>query len=142
LSAPVILTGAWLSRWIIPLIDGGKYPGAISVFRILAVSAIISLAFSPYVNTVMRFGKFRYLLGLVCGGICISVGGNLVLVPFFGAAGTAVSTLISFAFVNGMTYLKGSELLRNSEHLPNEDILSDEGAQAPAAAPETAAVVD
>jgi O-antigen/teichoic acid export membrane protein len=129
LSAPLILIGAWLSQWLIPLIDGGKYPQAIQVFRILAVSSIISLAFSPYVNTVMRFGKFRYLLSLVCAGIGICVTGNLILVPHFGATGTAITTLISFAFVNGMTFLKGNELLNRPDEWLIECGLSDDNVE-------------
>ncbi|OGC95505.1 MAG: hypothetical protein A2W25_01155 [candidate division Zixibacteria bacterium RBG_16_53_22] len=126
LTVPLILAGAWLSRWIIPIIDGGKYPEAIPVFRILAVSAIISLAFSPHVNAVMRFGQFRYMLILVCSGIGISVTGNLILVPALGPVGTAITTLISFSFVNGLTFLRGRNLLKRSEFLPDDEVISDE----------------
>jgi len=42
--APVVLVGAWASQWIIPWIDMGKYPNAVAVFRILAISAIISIS--------------------------------------------------------------------------------------------------
>ena len=125
LTVPLIFVGAWQSRWIIPLIDGGKYPEAIPVFRILAVSAIISLAFSPYVNTVMRFGQFKYMLILVCSGIGISITGNLILVPAMGPVGTAITTLVSFAFVNALTFLRGRELLKRSEFLPDDGDLSD-----------------
>ena len=111
LIAPVIILGAWASRWIIPAIDAGKYPEAIAVFRILAVSAIISIAFSPYVNLVMKFEGFRFLFILVCGAIGIGVAMNIALVPRLGATGTAISTLASFTVVNSMTFVKGRQLL-------------------------------
>jgi O-antigen/teichoic acid export membrane protein len=112
LIAPVIILGAYLSQWIIPIIDRGKYPQAVTVFRILAVSSIISLLFSPHVNIVMKFEKFRYLYYLVCGAILLSAGLNLFLVPYLGVIGTAISTLVSFAFVNGLTYKKSRQVMR------------------------------
>jgi O-antigen/teichoic acid export membrane protein len=112
LVAPVILVGAWASQWIIPWIDTGKYPQAVSVFRILAVSAILSIAFSPYVNVIMKFEHFRFLFGLIITAIALSVGLNLVLVPQLGAVGTAISTLISFAFVNGSTFVRARRVMR------------------------------
>ena len=112
LISPVILLGAYFSQWIIPFLDKGKYPQAITIFRILAVSSIISLLFSPHVNIVMKFEKFRYLFFLVCGAIFLSAGMNIILVPFLGVVGTAISTFISFAFVNGLTYLKSRQVMR------------------------------
>ena len=113
--APVILLGAWASRWIIPVIDAGKYPQAVTVFRILAVSAVISIALSPFVNLVMKYEKFRFLFLTVLGAIVISAGLNLLLVPGLGAVGTAISTLISFGLVNGVVFLKAIKLLRIKE---------------------------
>jgi len=118
---PIILAGAWLSQWIIPMIDGGKYPQAIAVFRILAVSSILSLLFSPYVNTVMKFARFKFMLMLVSVAIALGILLNLLLAPALGAIGTAVSTLISFAFVNCSTFLKGRSLLNSSTHFPDQD---------------------
>jgi O-antigen/teichoic acid export membrane protein len=110
--APAILVGAWLAQWILPFIDMGKYPRAVPVFRILCVSAIISLAFSPYVNLVMRFEEFPFLLGLVLVGCVVSAGMNMVLVPRLQEIGTAISTLVSFLIVNGLTFLKAMKLRR------------------------------
>lgn len=52
---PPVLLAIWLSQWIIPWVDARKYPDAVAVFLILAISAMIAFAFSPYVNLVMRF---------------------------------------------------------------------------------------
>jgi O-antigen/teichoic acid export membrane protein len=121
---PVILLGAWASRWIIPAIDTGKYPEAVTVFRILAVSAVISIAFSPFVNLVMKFERFRFLFFLVSGAIALSIGLNLLLVPGLGAIGTAISTLISFGLVNSLIFLKARALLRLRESSIS-DIITD-----------------
>jgi O-antigen/teichoic acid export membrane protein len=102
----VTLTGAWLSRWIIPAIDMGKYPESIAVFRILAISAIISFALSPHANLLMRFEDFRFLTVLTSAALFINLGLNFPLVHAFGAIGAAIATLIAYLFVNGSSFLR------------------------------------
>ncbi|MBI5529685.1 MAG: polysaccharide biosynthesis C-terminal domain-containing protein [Deltaproteobacteria bacterium] len=108
--APCVLLGAWAAQWIMPAIDMGKYPGAVTVFRVLSVSAIASFAFSPYVNLVMRFEAFRFLLLLVCAAAVASVALNALLIPRFHETGAALATLGSFLFVNGAIYIKARGL--------------------------------
>ncbi len=118
--APVVLLGAWASMWIIPAIDAGKYPQAVMVFRILAISAIFSFALSPHVNLVMRFEKFKFLFFAVIVAAAISIVLNIFLVPLWGAVGTAISTFVSFGYVNGMVYLKAKRLMNQNVSLPGE----------------------
>jgi O-antigen/teichoic acid export membrane protein len=112
LFAPVIAVGAWASGWIIPWIDGGRYPDAVPAFRLLAVSAVLSFAFSPHANVVLRFEDFRYLFTVMI----IAVVGQFVLltamVPARGAVGAATATLITFALANGATFLRARVLRR------------------------------
>jgi O-antigen/teichoic acid export membrane protein len=114
LISPVIILGAFLSQWIIPFIDKGKYPQAVTVFRILAASSILSLLFSPHVNIVMKFEKFRYLFYAVSGAIFLSAGLNALLIPGLKAVGTAISTMISFTLLNGLIYLKSRQIMKEA----------------------------
>jgi O-antigen/teichoic acid export membrane protein len=120
-NRPVILVfvcgvavAGFLSKWFIPVIDMGKYPQAVMIFRILCVSAIISFTLSPYVNVVMRFERFRFLLWLVLLALGTSVLLNLQLIPRFGAIGVAIATLLSAAILNVGTYAMYRKLT-NSE---------------------------
>ena len=101
---PLVIGGAWASQWIIPWIDHGKYPNAILVFRILSISAILSFAFSPHVNLILRYEEFKFLLVLVCGALLVDIIVNLMLIPRLGAAGAAISNLIAFGFLNGAIF--------------------------------------
>ncbi len=103
----VVLLGAWISQWIIPLIDTGKYPSAVIVFRILAISSIISFAFSPHVNLLLRFEDFRFLFCLICVAVLLNVTLNSVLIVKLGAVGAAIATLIAFGCLNGAVFLRG-----------------------------------
>jgi O-antigen/teichoic acid export membrane protein len=111
---PAVLVAGWVAHWLIPFVDGGKYPDAVLSFRILCVSAIISFAFSPHVNLVMRFERFRFLFLLICIALALNVAINLVLIPEFGAVGVAFATLVSAAAVTMPIYFQSKKLV--TEH--------------------------
>lgn len=110
-AVPLILVGAWASQWIIPAIDGGKYPGAVGVFQVLSLSAIVSLACSPHANLLLRYDAFRFLFGLCSGAIMLNVGLNALLIPRYHALGAAWATLVAVGAVNGAIYFKSRSLL-------------------------------
>jgi O-antigen/teichoic acid export membrane protein len=107
---PIVLLGAWLAEWIIPLIDMGKYPSAVPVFQILTFSAILSFAFSPHTNFVMKFEDFKYLLYVIIISVITNIVLNAFLIPVFGARGAAIATLVTFGFSNLMTYIRAKML--------------------------------
>lgn len=106
----VVLLG-WLARWLLPWIDTGKYPHSVDVFRVLCASAVISFAFSPHVNIVMRYRRFRFLSGLIVSAIAVAVLLNLYLIPALGAIGAALSTLAASATFNVPIYLLSKRLI-------------------------------
>lgn len=124
---PVVLLGAWLSRWIIPLIDLGKYPDAYVVFRILAISSIVSLAFSPHANILFRYDAYRYMFFVVCGAFIVNVGLNAILIPRFHASGAAWATLVAMGIVNGLTYAKSRSLIISSPLPDNSSAVATAG---------------
>lgn len=108
---PIVILGAWASGWIIPWIDQGKYPGAVLVFRILAVSSLVSFAFSPYVSIVIRHEEFRFLFLLILSTFAFSLALNGLLIPRLGGVGAALTNLFSYGFLNGLIYRRASRRL-------------------------------
>lgn len=100
----IVLIGAIiaiiLSPKILPLLNKGKYPEAIPVFRILCISAVISFLSSPYNNLLIKEKKYFGICLRFIIGIIISIFGNMILIPIYGVKGTAFMTLISYGFVN------------------------------------------
>lgn len=86
---------------LIPIIDGGKYPGAVSIFRILIISAWISFVSSPYNNFLIKENKMVSICIRMLIGIIIIIYGNYILIPICGVNGTAIVTLIAYAVQNG-----------------------------------------
>jgi O-antigen/teichoic acid export membrane protein len=130
--APVVLCGAWLSGWIIPWLDGGRYPDAVPAFRILALSAILSFAFSPHSHVLLRLQDFRFLCLLVVVALPLHAALLRTLVPPDGAVGAAVSTLAAFAVVNGSIFARSRWHRRRWQPAPPQP---PAGAAEPAAAP-------
>jgi O-antigen/teichoic acid export membrane protein len=115
---PLAFLGAWLSQWIIPWIDKGKYPDAVTVFRILAVSSVFSFAFSPHVNIVLRFEDFKFLFLVIIGGLLLAATLNLLLIPRYQAVGSAIATLVGFGFNNLLIFLRSRKYVINLSRAP------------------------
>ncbi len=110
---PLLLIGAWLAQWIIPAVDEGKYPAAVACFRVLTLSAAVSLICSPYSNVVLRFEDFKFLFVLIGAGLVLVLALNLVLVPAAGSVGAAWATLIAYGVVNLSIYLRARRYHKN-----------------------------
>jgi O-antigen/teichoic acid export membrane protein len=100
ISVPVFLFGCFISEWIIPWIDKGKYPDAVTVFQVLSLSAIVSLAFSPHVTVLMKAEQFLLLLVLIISGLFVYGISSYLLIGTSGALGAAWATLMAAGFVN------------------------------------------
>lgn len=108
---------AWLAQWVIPWIDAGRYPDATATFRILCVSAVISFAFSPHVNLVMRYERFSFLFFLVLLALLIHISICTILIPGFGSVGAAIAMLIAAATITTSIYLQSRKLMNDSDNL-------------------------
>jgi O-antigen/teichoic acid export membrane protein len=93
-----------------PWVDQGRYPDSVTAFRVLALSAVVSFAFSPHVNMLLKLERFRFLVTLVTLALCANVVLLLLLVPRYGAVGAAVAVLIAAACVTMPIYFESRRL--------------------------------
>lgn len=110
---PIFIIGAISSAWIIPIVDNGKYPESIVIFQILTVSSYISFIFSPYSNIVLKFNENKYIFILYLSAFVIHIGVLFIIIPFYHACGIAFVSLITYGFVNYMTYLKSKKIIQD-----------------------------
>ena len=95
-----VIAAILLAPFVLPIIDGGKYPESIGVFRILCVSALISFWSSPYNNLLIKEKRYFSICIRFAMGIIVSLLGNYILIPLWGINGTALVTLCSYGIVN------------------------------------------
>jgi O-antigen/teichoic acid export membrane protein len=105
IAVPVLL-GVWLAQWVIPAIDGGKYPDSVPAFQILAVSALGSIALSPFAYYLMRQEDFRFLLRAAGAAAVLQLAGSVFLTATYGAVGAAVAFFVSLAVLDLTTYAR------------------------------------
>jgi O-antigen/teichoic acid export membrane protein len=110
--APVAIVGIVVAGWAIPWIDQGRYPGAVLAFRILAISSVVSFTFSPYVNLLIRFEDFRFMLVILMIGLFLDAGLNLALIPTAGAAGAAVASSLSSGLITTSIFVRTRKFRR------------------------------
>ena len=108
---PVVVLGAWISEWFIPLIDGGKYVGTVSVFRVLSIATVIGLACSPHVHLLFRYGEFGFLLAVAGAILGVSIPLNAVLISRYHALGAAIGLCLATGAMNLLVYARARMLL-------------------------------
>ncbi len=88
------------SQWVIPLIDGGRYPSAIPAFQVLCVSAILSFSFGIYAILALNLRLWRLLFWASAVTALLCITSNWLLAARWGAVGAALATLLTHAFFN------------------------------------------
>lgn len=96
----LILSGAFLSRYVLPLLNGSQYDAAIPLFQIMLIGVGISYVFSPNVPVLMAAKRFPVLCVLCFISLLITFVGNYLLIPSLGAVAPAIFFVISNAFLN------------------------------------------
>lgn len=95
IGLPLALGGILLANQIVPLIFGPDYSGAIPILRILMAMLLFSFPLFLLSNVIFAYNRQKELVKAYSTGIIANILLNLLLVPKFGAMGSAIATLIS-----------------------------------------------
>lgn len=93
----ILAVAAAAAPWVIPLVDGGKYPDSVPVFEILLVSALFSYATMPAANLLMTQRRYRVLALLYGGQLVLTCGLGAAAGVAFGVNGIAAATSLASA---------------------------------------------
>ena len=122
---PVVAIAALLAQWAIPLVDQGRYPEAVTVFRILCVSTVLSFAFSAYMTLLMKHRRFRLLIVLITVGVVFNLVVSYVLIVGQGIVGAAIATVLAYGGFNFAVFVSARSTLRAATGTGHGDHASD-----------------
>jgi O-antigen/teichoic acid export membrane protein len=118
---PVVAVAAILAQWAIPLVDQGRYPEAVTVFRILCVSTVLSFAFSAYMTLLMKYRRFLLLICLITAGVAFNLVVSYTLIVSQGIVGAAIATVLAYGAVNFAVFFSARSTLRDASELERGD---------------------
>lgn len=95
IGIPISLGGILLADQLILRVFGEGYVGAIPIFRVLMLMLLISFPLVLLSNAIFAHNKQRNLAPAYSLGILANILFNLLLIPKFGAVGSAIATLAS-----------------------------------------------
>lgn len=96
---PIAVLGVLGMSWLLPLLFGDQYPGAVLPAQILMVASVsqgMNLVLGNSLRGLGRPGLPAIAEGL---GVIITVALLLLLLPVFGSVGAAVTSLIAYSAV-------------------------------------------
>lgn len=90
------------AKSMIRILFGEPYAPAITVLRILVWYVVFSYWGTGRNIWILAEGKQKYLWRINLAGAALNVVGNAILIPWLGAQGAAIATVLSQFFANGV----------------------------------------
>lgn len=106
IGLPISLGGIILANQIVLFVFGPQYLEAIPILRILMLILLISFPLIILSNTILALNKQKNLVQAYSFGIIINIIINILLIPKFGAVGSAIATLISTTTTTSIIWWK------------------------------------
>jgi O-antigen/teichoic acid export membrane protein len=100
-SIPLSIGGIVLGTQLIGFIFGAPYAAAGLSFKLLATTLMFDFPAAIIINALFAYDHQKSLIVSSAIGGVVNVGLDLLLIPFFGIAGSAIATLIAQAVNNG-----------------------------------------
>jgi len=98
-ALPATLTGFFLARASLMILFGPRFDAATGILQVLLLAAFVNLIAGQYRTALVASGCQRQDLAAVAASAIAHVVAKLVLIPQFGAAGTACGTLLGEAML-------------------------------------------
>jgi O-antigen/teichoic acid export membrane protein len=98
---PAVLTigvAIALAPHVIPLIDGGRYPGSIRTLQIFLITALTAYLSAPVANVLMAQRRYTTLASIYAVGLALNLAGDIAVARPYGVVAIAiVSTSVYIA---------------------------------------------
>ncbi|MFL5885207.1 MAG: polysaccharide biosynthesis C-terminal domain-containing protein, partial [Thermoleophilaceae bacterium] len=94
---PLVVVLVGFAPEIVQIVGGGKYAGAATVLRLLAISMALGYFNVIFGLSMASLGQQWRLLRVLVASLVVKVGLNLILIPADGARGAAIALAVSEA---------------------------------------------
>jgi O-antigen/teichoic acid export membrane protein len=114
LALPLTIGGIILAPAIVQLFFGADYAGAVLAFQLLLLTLVTVFPGNIIGNAIFAYDEQKVFIISTLGGALINTGLDLVLIPAYGIAGSAVATIFSQFVANGVMWWKMQKINRLS----------------------------
>lgn len=99
-----------LAPWVVKVLFGDQYAGAVSVLVILALAAPIRFTAISVGSTLVTKDHMRKKVQFMGFTALVNISLNMILIPYYGIIGAAISTVASEVCLL-LIYLKGTKFV-------------------------------
>jgi O-antigen/teichoic acid export membrane protein len=96
-AVPATVAGFFLARASLMILFGPGFDAATGILQVLLLAVFVNLIAGQYRTALVAAGCQRQDLAAVAASAVAHVAAKLILIPHFGAAGTACGTLLGEA---------------------------------------------
>ena len=100
LNLPILIIFLFYPKEIISLLFGNQYAIASNALQFLAIGVFISAIFRPAKFIIASIGKSKLMLVNVAIVFVFSIILNILLIPYYGINGAAISAMLSYALLS------------------------------------------
>jgi O-antigen/teichoic acid export membrane protein len=105
-TAAVLMVAAVAAIWVIPWLDGGRYPDSVPIFQVLMVVAFAQLVTLPNSSLLITQERYTTLAWVNALAIAVNVIAAAIAAELFGVIGIAGAlAVVTIGQVSAVTYL-------------------------------------
>lgn len=110
IGIPITLGGIAFAEPIIRIIFGEGYLAAVPILRVIMTMSLLSFPLIPLSNAIFAYNKQKSLTVAYLSGIIGNVALNILLIPQYGAVGSAIATLASTTIITATVWMKMNKI--------------------------------
>jgi O-antigen/teichoic acid export membrane protein len=106
IGIPIAFGGLILSEEIVTLFFGVGYANAVPILNILMVMLLVSFPLILLSNAIFAYNEQKHLALAYLSGVIANVLLNILLIPQYGAVGSAIATFVCSAVITLIIWIK------------------------------------
>jgi O-antigen/teichoic acid export membrane protein len=135
-AAAILGTAALAAIWVIPFIDGGRYPLSVPIFQILMVAGFAQFVALPSAGVLVTQKRYSTLGWINAAMVLLNVPAAIAVAPALGPVGVAgAGTLITLLQIGAVVYMASRPPHREQTHPQDEQSLAGLGPERSPQAP-------